>query len=231
MNMIVKNKKIILGLFLFSVFLVSASLAWAIPNVQILEPNHDQENNRVFPLTLNVTDPNLQSVTYNYNGTNYTYTSSTFISGDFGKVNLRVWASDSSGNITFAERKFNLSYKSQNELSVLIAFVFILIFIFCLSKSRLFNGEKQNEEGHGLKMIRASLYFLMVYVLLVMVQVLILFLNLQYNDTNLTVLLGVVLTVIGWATMIAPYVFGAYFFYIMILGLLMIKKKKQDGKT
>jgi hypothetical protein len=69
------------------------------PVIAIINPTNITYNNRTLLLNISATDIHLDTIWYDWNGTNYTYTTPVYITFAEGSNTLYAWANDTSGNI------------------------------------------------------------------------------------------------------------------------------------
>jgi hypothetical protein len=81
-----------------------------IPSIKIIAPQNISYNNSAQLLKIS---SNGASVWYNWNGTNYTYTSPVFINFKKGINTLQVWAKNSMGAMNYAAVSFNVNSNTQ----------------------------------------------------------------------------------------------------------------------
>ncbi|MHA1355055.1 MAG: BspA family leucine-rich repeat surface protein [Candidatus Heimdallarchaeota archaeon] len=80
--------------------LVSFTIDLTAPGVSILNPTNATYNNATHLVEINATDPSgINTIWYNWEGVNVTYTGPTYITFNEGLNMLQAWAKDSSGNI------------------------------------------------------------------------------------------------------------------------------------
>jgi hypothetical protein len=79
------------------------------PNLSIISPQKTTYTNLTQLLNISATDNiEISSVLYNYNGTNYTYTTPIYVTFNEGSNTLNVWANDTTGNWNYTSRVFTI---------------------------------------------------------------------------------------------------------------------------
>ncbi|MFH1212434.1 MAG: LamG-like jellyroll fold domain-containing protein, partial [Candidatus Woesearchaeota archaeon] len=81
------------------------------PNITIISPINSTYPMNFILFNLSVADDNLDEIWYNWNGSNYAYTTPVNITFAIGSNTLHVWANDSAGNIAYK----NVSFFTENE--------------------------------------------------------------------------------------------------------------------
>ncbi|MFA5744423.1 MAG: hypothetical protein WC936_06435, partial [Candidatus Nanoarchaeia archaeon] len=110
---------------------VSFTIDTIIPSLSIVSPQNISYTNDTQLLNLSIIDANLESVWYNWNGTNESYTDAVNITFNEGFNTLEAWANDSVGNLNYTNVSFtvdsflplleiitpeNISYNAANQL-------------------------------------------------------------------------------------------------------------------
>jgi hypothetical protein len=78
------------------------------PKIEIIYPeNKTYLSNNVF-VKINAIDSNLDTIWYNWNGTNITYTNEFYLNLEDGNYTLQAWANDSVGNLNYTNVSFEV---------------------------------------------------------------------------------------------------------------------------
>ncbi|MFA5333917.1 MAG: hypothetical protein WC376_05490, partial [Candidatus Nanoarchaeia archaeon] len=98
----------------FNYISVSFTIDTITPNLEIIAPKNSSYNNATQLVNISATDDNLDSVWYNYNGTNITYTSPVLVTFAEGTNTLDAWANDSAGNLNYTNVSFTIDTITPN---------------------------------------------------------------------------------------------------------------------